>query len=277
MNIVDYTINCKSRSDVFKLIPIGDIHYGTKNCDVKKLDGLISWIATQPNVYWIGMGDMVEAINYSDKRFDPRNILPELQNSLDNLPSAQAFKLAKKFNCIKHKCIGLLEGNHEETVRLRYHLSITDLLADKLETKNLGYNCFIRLYFNRTGNIKTVMIYATHGFGGGRKPGGQVNNITDIARDFESDIYLFGHVHNKIGIDRERLEVNHKGKAILYARKKVFAITGSFYNAYVVGCKSYAEKMGYSPNPTGIVKITIEPHRSRRSRGEEPAHIHLSE
>jgi len=277
MKIVDYEINCKSRSDIFYLIPIGDIHYGTKNCDIKKLEGLISWIASEPNVYWVGMGDMVEAINYSDKRFDPSNILPELQNSLDNLPSAQSFNLAKKFNCIKHKCIGLLEGNHEETVRLKYHLSIIDLIADKLETRNLSYTCMIRLYFNRLNASKCVMIYSTHGFGGGRKPGSKVNNIIDISTWIEADIYIGGHVHDKLGIDRERLEVNKRGEAKLYARKKVFGITGSFYNTYTIDSKSYGEKVGYAPNPTGVVKIRIEPFKHRISDIEEPAHIHISE
>lgn len=277
MNIADYTIECKSRSDVFYLIPIGDIHYGTKNCDIKKLEGLISWIAANKNVYWLGLGDMIEAINYSDKRFDPQNILPELQNSLDNLPSAQAFQLAKKFNVIKDRCIGLMEGNHEETVRLKYHLSVTDLMADKLNTRNLGYVCMIRLYFRRLGRNRPVIVYATHGFGGGRMVGSKINNLINIARDFEADIYLAGHVHEKIGCDRERLEVNKSGKARLYARKKVFGITGCFYKTYEVGCKSYGEKQQYSPTPMGVLKIIIEPYRQTMSDFETPAHIHISE
>lgn len=279
MKLIDYKLQCKSRSDKFYLIPIGDIHYGTKNCDVKKLDEIIQWIAITPNARWVGMGDAAEFINMSDTRFDPQNLAPELQGHLDNLVHHQIMQISRKLNVIRHKCIGLLEGNHEYSVKNKYHINPTDILADRLETVNLSYNCIVRINFDYKGGTPTrhVLVYASHGFGGGRKTGSKVNNLVDISQSFEADIYLVGHVHDKVGIDRERLEVATKGELKLFARKKVFALTGSFYKTYQKDSSSYGERAGYSPNPTGVVKITIEPFRHTTHSGPNPAHIHISE
>jgi hypothetical protein len=38
-------------------------------------------------------------------------------------------------------------------------------------------------------------IYVTHGSGGGRKEGGKVNRLADLAAIVDADIYVTGHTH----------------------------------------------------------------------------------
>lgn len=279
MQVTEHKIQLKSRSDCFYLIPLGDIHLGTKNCDEEKLEKIIQYIKVNKNVYWIGMGDYIEAINYIDKRFDPANLHPRFQNKLDNLVTAQMQYVADLFNPIKKRCIGLLEGNHEETIRKDFQMSPVDYLAGALNVKNLGYVCMIRLTVCRPSTQK-IIVYATHGFGAGRYAGGKVNNLLSIGKDFDADIYLAGHTHEKVGIDRDRLVMTLRGEPRLYAKKQLYAITGSFFKTYQQDSKAYTEKKGYPPTPTGVVKIKIEPFRNERINNKDvdlPAHYHISE
>ena len=73
MRAVYRDINCKGRSDKITVIPIGDTHLGAKDIDLRKLEGLVEYIKRTPQVWWLGMGDFVDSINYSDKRFDVRS------------------------------------------------------------------------------------------------------------------------------------------------------------------------------------------------------------
>ena len=291
MKIIEFRTHAKSRSDVFFLIPLGDVHLGTKNCDEDKLQEIIDWIKPRKNIYWLGMGDYCEYINYTDKRFDPGNLAPWAQDKLDDLYKTQSRKFIEYIMPIADRCMGLLEGNHERTIRKRYHFNVTDYIVEGLNDhigkqaiENLSYVCMIRWVFSRSGGKKqstqSVIIYATHGFGAGKYAGGKVNNLLNIGKDFEAQIYLAGHTHEKVGIDRDMLYLTHSGTPRLVARKKVYAITGTFYKAYEVDSTSYAEARGYPPTPTGVVKIRIEPFNCELLDGkrvEQPPHIHISE
>ena len=284
MNLHYFETLCKGRGDKINFVPLGDIHLGTKNCDEEKLLETIDWIKKTPNTYWLGMGDVAEFINYTDDRFDPKNLHSRFERCLDNLHYEQINYIGKLLSPIKDKCMGLLEGNHEDKLRLKYHASVIDILAYKLETVNLGYTCLIKWIFKRKtgdhGAGREVVIYATHGYGGGGR-GSKINKVIAIAKDFEADIFLFGHVHEKTGVSREKLcIIGRKDSLKLVSQKKIFAITGTFYKTYEVGSKSYGEKVGYPPTPTGVIKITIEPFRNQKINGRAvdlPPHIHISE
>ena len=45
---------------------------------------------------------------------------------------------------IKDRIIGLLEGNHEDVIRRKYHFNPADVMAERLGVPNLTYNAFIR-------------------------------------------------------------------------------------------------------------------------------------
>ncbi len=257
----EYTIPCTSRSNWFCLVPIGDLHAGIKNFAENDLKQVIEWIRKTPNAYWIGMGDYAEFINYSDKRFDPYNISDWCLDSLDKLAQTQANYICKLFMPIKDRCIGLIEGNHEETIRLKYHTSIVDAMAHSLKTVNLTDCTWIRLKFARDSNASTrnVIVFAAHGSSAAIKLGGKINKITDIGNFFEADIYLMGHVHDRSSAYRPRLYITTKGTPRIYDRNKLFILTGTFFKTYQEHTRSYGAKKLYPPTPLGVEKIRIEP------------------
>lgn len=272
----EYIIPCNSRSEWFCLVPIGDLHAGIKNFAENDCYEVIEWIRKTPNAYWIGMGDYAEFINYSDKRFDPYNISDWCLDSLDKLAQTQADHICNMFSPIKNKCIGLLEGNHEETIRLKYHLSIVDIMCDHLKTVNLTDCTWIRLKFHRSNRSKNVIIFAAHGSSAAIKLGGKINKITDLGNFFEADIYLMGHVHDKASAYRPRLYITDKGEPRIYDRNKVFSLTGTFFKTYQEYTRSYGAKKLYPPTPLGVEKIRIEPFPSKWEDGkaiDEPARI----
>ena len=281
MKVVNFQTFVKSRSTVLFLVPLGDIHYGTVNCDEDKFNEVVQWIKKTPNAYTVIMGDMGEYINLNDPRFDPCSLTAPCRNHLDNLASFQTEQIIRLLWPIKDRIIGIFEGNHEDLIRRKYHFNPVDVMAERLGAPNLTYNAFIRWQITRDKHTTdTITIYASHGFGSGRYAGGKVNNLLNLARDFEADIYLVGHVHEKIGIDREKLYCTRHDEPRVQARKKIFAITGCFLKVYEQDSRSYGERKMYPPTPTGVVKIRIEPFRCMRQGRETfelPPHLHISE
>ena len=283
MQLMEYVIPMKSRSEFIYLCPIGDIHDGTPNFDEKKFLDTIEWIRKTPNAYALGMGDYAEFINYSDKRFDPHGILPRYMNNLGNLAMEQCRWIVKKFTPIRERIIGLIGGNHEQAILERYHFDPMAYICGQLIVPNLQYSALIRLKFVvREHNSRFVTIWAHHGHGTGRTTGSAINNLKKKSEDFDADIYLMGHVHKSINEIAPKLHLQGFGNDIRIAEGvKLYAITGTFYKAYEKGQSSYSEKAGYSPTPTGITKIRIEPFRKKRLSNDRivdlPARISVSE
>ena len=107
----------------------------------------MEWIADKENTFWIGMGDYIEAINYTDKRFDPSTVENKYLKNLDNVVEMQMHEFEKIMQPIIHKCIGLHTGNHEETIRLRYHVDVVKTLCKEWDVPYLAYSAFTRMKF----------------------------------------------------------------------------------------------------------------------------------
>ena len=267
------------RGEVVNLVPISDIHYGAKNCDKDKLKETVEWIRKEPNTYWLDMGDNCEYINYTDKRFQADNVDSDFKISdLAKLHEAQTNNIIKILSPIKDKCIGILEGNHEVTISEKYLTNPTDVIAHALSVPNLSYTAMVRLLFARCGKTHShVDIFAWHGAGSAKTDGAAINLISSKASQFSADIFLMGHVHRKVCNDRDILHMNRSG--VLMEKKQLFGVCGTFYRTYANHSSCYAEKAGYSPTPTGVLKIRIEPFRTKLINGrqeESSPHLHIS-
>lgn len=208
------------------------------------------------------MGDYCECINIDDKRFDPQSIDPNYNiKSLSRLVSQQIDDITFLLKPIANKCIGLLTGNHEETIRLRYHRDVGYDIAKELNIldRYVGYDGWIRLIFTRNKRDSTMFtIYASHGFGGARKSGPKVNRLEDVAHVFDADIIILGHEHKKIIAPPVlKLGLNQLGDLI---QKRQFALmSGSYLRGYNRKATTYVEKKGYPPADLGTVTISLKP------------------
>ncbi len=148
MQVKEFKIPYK-RSDIFYLYPFGDIHCGTIHCAETEVKAKRDEIKNTPNAYWLGVGDYAEWITSKDPRWDPspKVIAPWVEQ--DNIAETQRRWIVDLFEPIKDKCIGLLYGNHEESIRKHNNDNVHKNICDDLKVDNLGYSCFVHLSFKR--------------------------------------------------------------------------------------------------------------------------------
>lgn len=260
-----------SRSDTFRLYPIGDIHLGAAACDVDALRSTVDHIAADPSARWIGMGDYAECINLQDKRFDLKSVDKKYLPRLDDIANACFEDLAEMFGPIREKCLGLLVGNHEETLRLKHSQDVHGALCLRLGLKNLGYDSLIRWTFRRkvSGSkcpSSQLTIFASHGTIAGRRDGSKLNRIEDLHRNFDADMYLVGHGHSQIVGRSVQLSVPDSGELKLKERLRLSMMTGTWRKNYQEGTRDYGEKAHFSPPVIGCPIVTIRPWSDPRNR-----------
>jgi hypothetical protein len=163
---------------------------------------------------------------------------------------------------IKHRCLGLVEGNHENTIENKYHLRVHNSLCEKLQHNkwdlNLGYSAIIKLRIKRSQHSKVIKIYVHHGAGGGRKLGGKVNRIEDMSTSFPyCDIYCMGHVHDRIAFVRAALDACERSDE-LYSVNRAFGITGTFKKTYQEGTHGYGERAQYPSTSLGCISFALK-------------------
>lgn len=273
MEINEFNIKLKthSRKEWVYLIPLGDLHLGNAGADLKKFKSQIEYIKNKSNCFWVGMGDYLDCINYSDKkRFDPAIIPEPFRSNLDNCVPFQIAEFVKLIAPIINKCIGLHRGNHEEAIRKYYQVDVLKEIsrAFNFKVKLLQDAALTRIRLIRPLNpgITTYDIFSTHGNVGGKKGGAKINRLEDMIGYIDADIYLMGHSHIKATSSRSVLFIDHTLN--VKHKKRVMAVTGCFLNGYVKGVSSYVEKWGFPPSSTGCVKLML------KSREKD---IHISE
>ena len=266
MGLVKLEINVrhipyKSREDVFYIVPIGDTHLGNCGFEKDRLVELVEWIKNKEKCFWIGMGDYVDCINYTDKRFDPDTIDDKYIGLLSNTVSSQTEDIIKLLLPIKDKCIGLHRGNHEEKIRLTYHYDVMHEMKKSFDAPILDDSAITILLFDRQSSNATnqIKIFSMHGCVGGRKGGNKVNWLEDLIAYVEADVYLIAHSHIKVAEIKTQLIVDRYYH--LRQRKKVLGVTGSFLRGYVSGSSGYIEKMMLPPTDLGVIKVIIIPDK----------------
>jgi hypothetical protein len=249
--VKDIVIPYRISSPDSKLFCIGDIHAGTIHCVEDAIKRKVEEVADTPNARWIGTGDYAEWITPKDKRFDPslKSIADWVEP--DNLGHSQTIWLTKLFEPIKKKCIGLLYGNHENSIRVYNHENVQQNLCDALEVDNLGYSCFIRFHFNRDNSNEKHMITGafTHGSSGAITEGAKLMALMRWMKSMDADIYGYAHLHDYLEKSLSRITVVDKDDSSKIKSKVSYGVTtGSWFRTYTQGIMaSYGEQKCYPP------------------------------
>ena len=260
METKEFRVKYRSRKDQFKLFPLGDIHAGTKHCAEGEIKRQINEISVDPFALWIGMGDYMEAITPNDPRWDVEVISDWVENS--NIVESQRKWVVNLFRPIADKCVGLLEGNHEASIRLRNYQDVYLDICRDLKVTPLGYSAFVRFLFSRnvTKDVTTFVGVFMHGSGAAQTEGGKIMRLKRFMDSFEADIYGLGHIHDIKTDSIAQLKINEANNIREVLR--VGAITGSWFRTYSQGVRaSYAERKGYPPTVLGCPHFTIIPDK----------------
>jgi UDP-2,3-diacylglucosamine pyrophosphatase LpxH len=268
MQTTEFVIPYRSKTDVFKIWAIGDVHIGAKNVHRERFEATLKEIAKDKNSYIVLLGDLVDAITMSDRRFDMREIDPRYSlEEVGRIAEKQMEDVYEYLKPVQDKVICMITGNHEHKLAQRTGYDISRILANKMNVPMLGYSGFARLIFRRKSsknnpcNTHSYTIYMHHGRGGGRSGGSGLNNLDKLPGMFDADIYMMGHIHRQI-IDHKPILYMDRGGNIK-ERYKVLMNSGSYLRTYGQGSTGYGEVGQYPPSVLGSVYVEIAPHTGR--------------
>ena len=272
-----------SRSDAFNLYQLSDLHMFNASCAMEHVHRDIDTIKRDPYGLAVGTGDYAEFIGHDDPRFDPASLPADLPaRELGRLCAAQSAAVCNLLNPIRDKLIGIGEGNHEHALML--HESQQDMFAEmcrKLQVRNLGYSSIIDLVFVRVPRLRVPVMLAMkppavkneswrcrigihHGFGSCTTPGGKLNKLIQLMRDFPGcDLVLMGHLHAKLAWRQPPLDADKDCKQIVQ-HDQVGMMAGSYLRSYSEGEPAYSEIRGYSPTALGMGRVMIRPSDPHR-------------
>lgn len=260
-----------------KIQPAGS---GPAWCPVTKTG---NWVCLQSNGQVTITGNCDAVVLNDAKRFDP-TVLPDwmldhqgadaVRKNLSDMLDAQAKRFYKLFDPIRHKCIGLIEGNHEYSIMKHHNRDFLKDMCRHFNVPDLTDCAFLRFRFNRESpdstRVSTVRMFISHGHGGGRTSGAEPNILYRLAADKECDIVLKGHshtfcIHPPIPV----LTIPSGGKMPddPLVSDKFAANWGSFLYTYKSGPSTYASRANYPVRPMYTVQCTIHPHPSSSSCG----------
>lgn len=224
------------------LVPLGDIHYGNKYCNLEKLKETIDFVMANDNAYVIGMGDLLEA-------------------SIVGSPGASVYEqdcfTEEQYNYIlellkplakKGKIIGILESNHHFRIYKKTGFNITKAMCDALKVEFLEFSAALKI---KVGNIN-YDVYVTHGSSGSKLTHTRIKSVMDLSRIVSADLYIQGHVHTIAHATDKHYKFNYKNKC-LDSITRHYVISGSYLDYE----GSYAELKNMTPSNIGTPKIYL--------------------
>lgn len=224
-------------ADKIEIHPMSDLHIGDGHCDYKSILERIEYIKNTPNAYCILDGDLMDtaiASSVGDTYGASFQPMEQLQHCV------------ALFKQIKDKILAVLPGNHENRVYRSDGIDITALMCSELGIRD-RYSPTTALLFVRFGNTKRrsrpqlYTIYVTHGSGGGRKEGGKVNRLVDLASIVDADIYVTGHTHLPVVLKESFFRVSGSNSSVAMV-DKLFINTAASLNY-----GGYGDAMGFKP------------------------------
>jgi len=235
LNCVDVKVK-----DHLALWALGDIHFGSRECDVNKFEKYLGWAKENKDVRILLMGDLINsgtrasigAGTYDDE-YNPQE---QYEIMLDYLKP------------IKKKIIGAHIGNHETRIRDLSSFDVTKMMCRELKVPYLGYSALTKLRVNKNNYI----VYSTHGNTGASTVSGKLNKCMKQQEIADADIYLYGHTHGLTNDLQTVYKANIKNK-VLEEKERHFVLTGSF----VKWDGSYGEMKNYPLLKTGAPKIDL--------------------
>jgi len=268
------------------LMPIGDVHFGSKDWPARRFRKHIEWGIDQGALF-LGMGEYLDFTSESQRQA-LRSLRESQAEQIDDLIRHRVEEFAKVLDGTTEHWLGLLEGHHywvfqDGTTSDQY-------LCTLLKAPFLGTSTLALLHIargrtkpvDRQGNSVQgcdVTIFAHHGFGGtSRRQGGNLHRIEDLLQWIEADIYLLGHTHAKPAAPVARLYRTDTG--YLYHRKKLLVRTGGWlrgyaghaYDAFPLARAnlyrgSYVEQKLLPPVPLGAPVLTLGYRRITKQVG----------
>lgn len=227
--------------DYSAFIAFGDLHYGLKECDLKRARKMLDY-CLEKNIYLLLMGDLIEC---GIKSSVGRSVFQQELN-----PGGQLEFIIDLFRPLAEKglILGSLIGNHEDRILKVTGVNLMKIFCKSLEIPYLGDACWNLFY---AGN-QSYTVYALHGRSGSRFVYTKLKAAVDIAHTFDADMILMAHVHEMTD-DFLQVQKVDRTRKVVEEKKRFIVLTGH----YVSYDRSYAQMKGYPISKLGSPKIKL--------------------
>jgi len=221
------------------LVFLGDLHYGSPEMDYRRFLRLCDWIAMNPDVRWIGMGDYWDLVTMQSPGIHRQSLTYDQATDL----------IRTDTDPIMAQCIMLHRGNHDERIMRGLQIGHDPVKKWAKESSVYygGYSGFINITVTdgRKGRTQEYIGFQHHGFGSGMTWGYVLNSMERLAAQNDCDWVAMGHRHQRASVETAKSRV-------VGAEVQVYGVpliaTGSFQKHLK---DSYASKKGMRPASLG--------------------------
>lgn len=262
---------CHELSSKFKeviIVPVSDVHYGNPMFSKRHLEKTIEFINSAPNIYTILNGDLAECVIKTSK-----GDLSSQKARVDE----QFQYIRDVFMPIKHRILGITQGNHERRIDEAVTVDLCKMWADAWGCPYGREELLIKVSFGSGSyrNAKTsysYYVYATHGYGGARTKGAKNVKVERSSHQVHADVYIMSHDHDAsiqegaYLIPHPRTYINKENGfkcGTMHSTDKKLVKTGAYLKR-----GGYAARGGYDPVTLNITEIKLKGEGKPRVRVE---------
>jgi hypothetical protein len=223
----------------FDLYPLGDVHFGSAQCDIGFFKEVVNEVASNDNAYWVGMGDFLENALVGSKSDVYTQTMP---------PREQINYICDVLKPIQKKGLFLIAGNHEQRTMRVSGMCPEEHMAVKLEMPFMGFSC-LAYFLVGSHHWSGFSAYFHHNYGGGYTPGGKINRAEALRKITPTaDAIFSGHFHTTSRMPVTWFEA---------ARTQVMKHTGFDYitGSTLTWNKSYAEEKGKPASSVEFIRV----------------------
>lgn len=217
-----------------------DWHIGDKHCKMDEIREQIRSVAENPNAYVICNGDLVNnatTASVSDTYSEKMTPMEQLQT------------LCELLEPIRDRILLLCQGNHEARTWKQDGIDLTAVVSQQLGISNryVREGGVLFLHFGKTSKTNherkvRYSVYASHGFGGGKKEGGKLNALAEMSGICDVDIYIMGHTHLPVVMKQNFFRVDTSNDSVTEV-EKLFVNSSS-----KIGYGGYGQTFGFKPS-----------------------------
>ena len=176
----------KFKTKQMTLYPIGDWHFGSRQCNEDFIKQIVNEIKADDDAYWVGMGDFMENAVVGSKSDVYTQTLP---------PKEQMEHIVETLTPIKEKGLFMIAGNHESRTHRMVGLTPEQYIGIQLDVPYGGFSCLAVLQM-KSKAPNTFTCYFHHNYGGGFTHGGKVNRADALRKIVPTaDAIFSGHFH----------------------------------------------------------------------------------
>ena len=230
-----------------KVLALSDFHIGDELCNLKLIKEVLQEVKESDNTFIILNGDL---INNATK-----NSVSDVYSE-KLTPMEAIVKLCDLLEPIKDRILVIHPGNHENRTYKDDGIDIIRLVAKQLGIEDRfsdgWWYLYLTLGLGQKGRPVMYTITGIHGYGGGRKNGGKINNLVEMGDKVIADVYVMGHTHTPI-MTRNTIFTPDFQHRTLVKRDKYYLMTNSFLDY-----GGYGEMLGYTPSTTDHQEMILD-------------------